>query len=303
MESKVSIRKKTYSKREKKDAWFALILLLPTLIILVISIFIPIFQALKLSFTDATLLNIDMASTVGLENFYKLFKDPIFWEAFKNTIIFVVVCGVGGLSIGLALALFLNEAIPFRNFLRGIVLVPWVLPGVVIALLALYMLNKDAGVINYLLVHFGITDDPINWFGSTKYALWAEMAATIWNQTPFYMLMILAGLQTVPQEQYESAKIDGASIFRTFWHITLPNIKSVIIIATTLMIIWNFNTFDIIWPTTEGGPGSSTTTLSIYVYREAFKGLDIGFASAVGVIWLIFLLIFSSFYVRILRGR
>lgn len=295
--------KKPYSKREKNEAWFALLLILPALIILAVVIFIPLVQALKLGFTDANLLNTAMASNIGWDNFIQLFHDPIFWVAFKNTIEFVIVCGVGGLLLGTALALFLNENIPFRNFFRGIALIPWVVPGVVIALLALYMFNNEAGVIDWVLVKMGLTDHFINWFGSTDYALWAEMFSTIWQQTPFYMLMILAGLQTVPQDQYEASRIDGASRIQSFFHVTLPNVRGVILIVTSLMVIWNFNTFDIIWTTTEGGPANATMTLSIYVYRKAFVGLNVGYAAAIGMIWLIFLLMFSFLYIKALRGR
>lgn len=291
------------SKRRRNEALFAFVLILPALIILAMVIFIPLIQALRLGFTNANLLNTGMASYIGWDNFSRLFHDDIFWTAFKNTLEFIIACGIGGLVIGMALALFLNENIPFRNFFRGIALIPWVVPGVVIALLALYMFNQEAGVINWVLVKLGLSHHFIEWFGSTKYALWAEIFSTIWQQTPFYMLMILAGLQTVPQDQYEAARIDGASRIQSFLHVTLPNIRGILLIITSLMVIWNFNTFDIIWTTTEGGPANSTMTLSIYVYRQAFKGLNVGYASAIGLVWLVFLLLFSVFYIKALRGR
>jgi len=186
---------------------------------------------------------------------------------------------------------------------RGIALIPWVTPGVVVALLFLYMFNAQAGVVDYLLIRLGWTNHFVEWWGSTDNALWAEIIANVWNQTPFYMLMVLAGLQTVPEDQYEAAIIDGASTVQRFWYVTLPNIRGVLLIVTSLMVIWNFNSFDTIWATTQGGPVNATTTLSIYVYRTAFNGLDLGYAAAIGVVWLILLLLFSVVYIRAMGGE
>ena len=205
------------SKKRRIEVLFAWGLILPSLAILVLVIFYPLVQSLLLSFSNANMLNIEGALFVGLDNFKKIIQDNAFWVALKNTIIFVGCSVAGGLIIGMALALILNENIPFRNFFRGIALIPWVVPGVVVALLVLYMFNSQAGIVNWVLVQLGFADQFIDWFGSTGYALWAEIVANIWNQTPFYMLMILAGLQTVPQHQHEAAMIDGAStMFRVF---------------------------------------------------------------------------------------
>lgn len=290
------------SKKRRNEVLFAWGLILPSLAILVLVIFYPLVQSLLLSFSNANMLNIEGALFVGLDNFKKIIQDSVFWVALKNTVIFVGCSVAGGLIIGMALALILNENIPFRNFFRGIALIPWVVPGVVVALLVLYMFNSQAGIVNWVLVQLGLADQFIDWFGSTEYALWAEIIANIWNQTPFYMLMILAGLQTVPQHQHEAAMIDGASSVQRFFYVTLPNIRGVLMIVTSLMVIWNFNNFDLIWTTTQGGPVNATMTLSVYVYRNAFVGLDVGYAAAIGMVWLAILLSFSSFYIRALKG-
>lgn len=290
------------SKKRRIEVLFAWGLILPSLAILVLVIFYPLVQSLLLSFSNANMLNIEGALFVGLDNFKKIIQDSVFWVALKNTVIFVGCSVAGGLIIGMALALILNENIPFRNFFRGIALIPWVVPGVVVALLVLYMFNSQAGIVNWVLVQLGLADQFIDWFGSTEYALWAEIIANIWNQTPFYMLMILAGLQTVPRHQHEAAMIDGASSIQRFFYVTLPNIRGVLMIVTSLMVIWNFNNFDLIWTTTQGGPVNATMTLSVYVYRNAFVGLDVGYAAAIGMVWLAILLSFSSFYIRALKG-
>jgi multiple sugar transport system permease protein len=292
------------SRRARQEVLGALLLLLPAIVILGVVIFYPLVQALQLSFQNANLLSLGMAQNVGLSNFQQLVSDNTFWTAVLNTIVFVGVSVAGGLLLGGALALLLNERIPLRSLFRSLALVPWVAPGVVVALLALYMFNSQVGVVDYALTKIGVSHQFIDWYGSPHNALWAEIIPNIWNQTPFYMLMILAGLQAVPTEQYEAAHIDGASVINRFRYVTLPNIRGVLMIVTSLMVIWNVNNFDLIWATTQGGPLNATMTLSVYVYRTAFTALNIGYAAAIGLVWLVFLLLFSFFYIRALeRGE
>jgi multiple sugar transport system permease protein len=292
------------SRSARNEVFFAAVLLLPALAILALVIFYPLVQALLLSMKDAALLNVTVAPFTGLDNFKQLLGDEVFWTAVKNTFVLTTVSIAGSLVLGMSLALVLNENLPFRNFFRGIALIPWVVPGVVVALLTLYMFNSQVGVIDYVLVKLGVTERFVDWFGSTRNALWAIILANIWNQTPFYMLMMLAGLQTVPEDEYDAAKVDGANVLQRFRYVTLPNIRGVLAIVIALQVIWNFNNFDLIWATTEGGPVSATTTLTVHVYRTAFKSLDIGYAAAIGVVMLVALLLFSVFYVRAMeRGE
>jgi multiple sugar transport system permease protein len=292
------------SKSARNEGFFAAVLLLPAVAILALVIFYPLVQALLLSLKDATLLNATVAPFTGLDNFKQLLGDEVFWTAVKNTFVLTATSIVGSLVLGMSLALVLNENLPFRNLFRGIALIPWVVPGVVVALLTLYMFNSQVGVIDYVLVKLGVTERFVDWFGSTKNALWAIILANIWNQTPFYMLMILAGLQTVPEDEYDAAKVDGANVVQRFRYVTVPNISGVLAIVIALQVIWNFNNFDLIWATTEGGPVNATTTLTVHVYRMAFKSLDLGYAAAIGVVMLVALLLFSVFYVRAMeRGQ
>ncbi len=292
------------SRSARNEVFFAAVLLLPALAILALVIFYPLVQALLLSMKDAALLNVTVAPFTGLDNFKQLLGDEVFWTAVKNTFVLTTVSIAGSLVLGMSLALVLNENLPFRNFFRGIALIPWVVPGVVVALLTLYMFNSQVGVIDYVLVKLGVTERFVDWFGSTRNALWAIILANIWNQTPFYMLMMLAGLQTVPEDEYDAAKVDGANVLQRFRYVTVPNIRGVLAIVVALQVIWNFNNFDLIWATTEGGPVSATTTLTVHVYRTAFKSLDVGYAAAIGVVMLVVLLLFSVFYVRAMeRGE
>lgn len=292
------------TRSARNEAFFAAVLLLPAVAILALVIFYPLVQALLLSLKDASLLNVTVAPFTGLDNFKQLLGDEVFWTAVKNTLVLTTISIGGSLVLGMSLALVLNENLPFRNFFRGIALIPWVVPGVVVALLTLYMFNSQVGVIDYVLVQLGVTEGFVDWFGSTRNALWAIILANIWNQTPFYMLMILAGLQTVPEDEYDAVKVDGANVLQRFRYVTLPNIRGVLAIVIALQVIWNFNNFDLIWATTEGGPVNATTTLTVHVYRMAFKSLDLGYAAAIGVVMLIALLLFSVFYVRAMeRGE
>lgn len=302
-QSRIPLLQHCRLKSQQKEVIFAWVLLLPTILLLSLVIFYPLLQAILLSFKRANLLNIAQAQFVGFDNFIKLFNDYVFWISLKNTFVFVSTSVIFGLIIGLILALILNENIPFRNFFRGLALIPWVVPGVVIALLSLYMFNSQVGIINWTLLRLGIAERIIDWFGSTSNALWAVIIANIWNQVPFYMLMLLAALQTIPQDQYEAANIDGASSIQKFIYVTLPNIKGVILIITCLMVIWNFNNFDLIWTTTQGGPVNATMVLSVYVYRNAFVGLDVSYAATIGLIWLLLLLLFSFIYIRAMKGE
>jgi multiple sugar transport system permease protein len=290
------------SRSARNEVFFAGVLLLPAVAILALVIFYPLVQALLLSLKDASLLNATVAPFTGLDNYKQLLGDEVFWTAVKNTFVLTTVSIGGSLVLGMSFALVLNENLPFRNFFRGIALIPWVVPGVVVALLTLYMFNSQVGVIDYVLVQLGVTERFVDWFGSTRNALWAIILANIWNQTPFYMLMVLAGLQTVPEDEYDAAKVDGANVLQRFRYVTLPNIRGVLAIVIALQVIWNFNNFDLIWATTEGGPVNATTTLTVHVYRMAFKSLDLGYAAAIGVVMLVTLLLFLVFYVRAMEG-
>jgi len=285
------------------DNLYALLFLGPVLIILAVVIFYPLVRVLSYSVTNASLLFPNRQEYIGLENFeYLLNQDTIFRTAVKNTLVFTISSVIGGFVLGFMLALLLNENIPLRNILRGAALIPWVIPGVIVALMTLYMFNGEVGIINYTLKSAGLIDEFIPWFGSLDHAMLAVIIANIWNQTPFYMLMLLAGLQTRPDELMEAAKIDGAGSWARFRHITLPHLSKVIMIITALMVIWNFNNFDLIWTTTQGGPVNATMVLSVYTYRQAFVSFNTGYASAIAVFWLLGLLAFSYFYIRAMEG-
>lgn len=276
----------------------ALVMLAPTMAVLGLVVVYPLLKAVGLSLTETSLLRPAAGEPVGAANYARLLTDPAFWSALRTTAVWTVGSVAISYLVGLALALALNESFRGRRLVRGLVLIPWVTPGVVVGLLFLYLYNPEAGLVNYVLERLGLVDDYVPWLGRTDTALPATMLANIWNQVPFYMLALLAGLSSLPEELVEAARVDGANGWQRFWHITLPHLKGVTVITTALMTIWNFNSFDLLWSTTQGGPVTATTTLSIFVYRTAFEARALGYAGAIGVAWLVILMVFAIVYIR-----
>lgn len=280
---------------------FTFVLFAPSIAVLLLVVAYPLLRSVVLSFFEYDLLRPTSRPFVGLQNYQDLARDPIFWQALKNTLIFNTFTVIGGFLLGLALALLLNTEIRFRQFFRGLALMPWVVPYVVIGFLFLFMFNQKIGVVNYTLAQLGIIERFLPWFSDPQLALAAVILASIWNQFPFHMLTMLAGLQTIPAELEEAARIDGAGSVQVFRHITLPWLRNIIVISTTLMMIQNFNNFAIIWTMTEGGPLRATTTFVIYVFRKAFVDFEFGAASAIGIVWLLVLTVFAAFYIRLVE--
>lgn len=309
----------TYSQRKVRTA---ILLLLPAFLAMIGTIVFPLLNGVRLSFYKYNLTNPEAGERFfGLRNFQRLltikevefndafpfievrFADRLFWESLGNTLVYAF--GVMGISfvIGFALALLLNRDIVLRGFFRTLFFIPWVVPSVVVALLAMWMFNQSYGVINYILQAAGIIKEFLPWLQRTDLAMWTVIIVTVWKTFPFMMVMLLSGLQTIPQEQIDAARIDGANSLQVFRHVTLPNLQEIIMIVTLLEIIWEFQNFTFIWILTKGGPVNATTTWPIYVYRTAFKAYEVGYASAIGTLWLIALGIFSIFYIRIVGTR
>jgi multiple sugar transport system permease protein len=193
----------------------------------------------------------------------------------------------------------LDQNLPFGRILKGISLIPWIVPYIVVAFLFSFMFNYDVGVFNFILRSLRLIDENLAWLADPSLSMAAVITANIWNQTPFYMLMFLAGLQGIPIELKEAAKIDGANTIQVFGYITLPHMQNIMVITTILMLIRNFNNFPLIWVMTGGGPIYSTSTLVIYIYRMAFSEFNFGYAATIGVIWLIILIVMTAIYVRV----
>ncbi len=304
----------TYSQRRIRTA---ILLLLPAFLAMMGTIVFPLLNGIRLSFYKYSLTNPEAGERFfGVRNFQRLltikgvqfkdvfpfikvrFADKLFWESLGHTLVYAFGVMIISFVIGFALALLLNRDIKFRGAFRTLFFIPWVVPSVVISLLGMWMFNQSYGVINYLLQAVGLIDEFLPWLQRTDLAMWTVIIVTVWKTFPFMMIMLLSGLQTIPKEQIEAALIDGANRFQVFRHVTLPNLREIIMIVTLLDIIWEFQDFTFIWILTKGGPVNATTTWPIYVYRTAFKTYEVGYASAIGALWLIALAIFSVFYVR-----
>jgi ABC-type sugar transport system permease subunit len=269
----------------RDEASFGYTLLLPAATLIVVLVGVPFLRALWLSF-HRKLLGSEDAPWIGLQNYATLLSDVVFWQALKNTFVFTVGSIGIKLAIGLAIALILNEALPLRGLWRSIVMLPYAMPTLVSVLVWKWMYNDVAGVLDYLALQTKLADHPILWLGDPSIAMPAVIAVNVWRGFPFFVITILAGLQTVPQELYDAAKVDGAGVWPRFSQVTLPGILPVVAVTTLFSAILTFNDFSIIWILTRGGPGNATQVLSTLTYRIAIPGLELGKGVAVSVLML-----------------
>ena len=275
---------------------------LPALLILVVVIGYPIVRAVVISFYHYPLLQ-PQHNFIGGDNYRRLLHDPVFWESLRNTAIYTGASVVGAMIFGLVLALATERLEGPWRFFRAVLLTPWAVPVIVVAFLFQFMFEDEGGITNHLLLQMHIIHSAIPWLSSSQWALTAVTIANIWSQAPFFLLIFTAALGGVPVEVTEAARIDHASTWAMITMIKLPYLRSAAVVGALLMIIQNFNNFPLIWAMTEGGPAYSSTTLVIYVYRLAFTSFNLGYASAIGVVWLVLLLMISGAFIRVLRGR
>ena len=236
-------------------------------------------------------------------NFQRLLSDNFFLSAMGHTFIYAASALVCEFLLGLGLALLLNSRMRGRALFRASLLVPMMLPPVVVGVVWRLMLNPDFGAINGTLKGFGFNTDALTWTASPRLALLSVIVVDIWQWTPFVFLVLLAGLQAIPQEPYEAAKIDGSSRWQTFRYVTLPLLKPAILIALLLRTMDLLRVFDQIFILTEGGPGFATETISLYIYRTAFRFFDFGYAAAMSFVLLAITNIISVVYIRFLQAR
>ncbi len=237
----------------------------------------------------------------GLGNFARLLTDNFFLTALVHTLVYAVAALTCEFLLGLGLALLLNNQIRGRSVFRASLLIPMMLPAVVVGVVWRLMLNQNFGAINGTLKQFGINTDNFTWVASPKLAMLSVIAVDVWQWTPFVFLVLLAGLQAIPQEPYEAALIDGSSRWQTFWHVTLPLLKPSILIVLLLRTMDLLRVFDQIFILTEGGPGLATETLSLYIYRTAFRFFDFGYAAAMSFVLLALTNVISALYIRLIQ--
>lgn len=265
------------------DRPVAYLTLLPSALILLLLVALPTASVVALSMQNVG-LGEHSGPFVGLANFAWVFGSDLFYRALLNTFVWVIGSVSLDMILGLVIALLLNKTFVGRGVARAIMLAPYLIPTVVAVLIWKYMFHDIVGVLNFLLIKVGILDQPMLWLNSRSMAMVSVVLVGAWKFFPFVVLGLLGILQSIPQEQYEAARIDGASGWQQFWHITLPNIMPVILLTAMLRTIWTFHKFDIIYLLTGGGPVDATTTLPVLVYQKAFVDFEIGNASAIAII-------------------
>ena len=280
---------------------FGIGMLTPTLIVLLVMTAYPLIFTFVYSFTDYNYLKgTENASFVLFDNYVSLFKNGYFQQAVWNTIKFTILAVVLEMALGLLIAVFVNSLKRGQKIMRTLLLLPYLLPAVTVALSWRMMLSANYGIINQFLKGLGL---PVfNWFMDTKTAFGTILLIDVWQNVPFVFLLLYASLQSVSENQYEAARIDGAGFFQQFWYITLPNIKGSLALCALLRTIDTFRLFEKVNVLTGGGPAGTTTTITQFLYTYGIKSLDFGFGSAGAIVMTLLVLILSSFYIRRAMG-
>lgn len=281
----------------KKRSIYPYLLVAPAVIVILCVIFFPVLNAIMMSFQSYDLRRPQEIAFIGLENYFGIFRERLFWDALRRTIQWVFF-GVGlQFLLGFILALLLNQGFKGRGLVRAISMIPWVTPGVLIGLMWRWMYDGNFGVINDVLTRLNIISTNIPFLSQVETAFPSVIVTIIWQGIPFFALMILAALQGVPQEMYEAADIDGANAWQKLMTITVPLIKNTIFVTLLLRVIWVANSVDIIFTMTEGGPAWSTQTLSVYIFNQG-KSLNLGVASTMAIVLALLLLVVAIPYLR-----
>lgn len=269
----------------------------PSFAVMAVILVYPLGYSLWLSFHRWTLRTFKQGIPfVGLENYRQLFSNPEFWSSLRITFTFVLLAITLEFVLGMALALLLNHDLKAKGLIRSFILLPMMCTNVVIGLTWRLLFNYEFGIINYYLTQLGF--GPVEWLSSPKIALWSVILVDVWNTTSFVALMLLAGLQSLPEEPFEAARIDGANSLQTFLYLTLPLLRQTILVALLWRLIDTFRIFDVVYLLTAGGPARATETVSIYIYRYGFQAFNLGFASAASYIMIVIMLFLAGMMAR-----
>jgi len=275
---------------------FAYALILPTVLYLLISQLYPLAETIRLSFTNTHLVR-KSSEFVGLANFQTLlFEDENFWMIFRNTFFFVLVPIFTQFLVAIPAALLLNSKHRFQGLWRGLVMVPWVMPMVVVGLVLKWLLDFHYGLVNATLEDLKLISEPVNWFGDGIWVYLTIIFASTWKGFAYPTIMTLAGLKGISEELYESAQIDGAGGLKKFWYITLPMLKPVLLVSGVVTLITGWTKFEMIYILTNGGPGYATSTLPVYIFTNSFGSFRLGLGAAVASISTVVVLIMAFAY-------
>jgi putative chitobiose transport system permease protein len=274
--------------------------LIPACVVLATFVLYPALKAIYLSFTNFNMIR--QAEFVGFANYLNVWRDPFFWAALKNTLLYMVVVVPVLVIAPIFLAALVNKHIPGITFIRAAIYLP-VITSLVISGLIWKWVYEEQGILNYVLLASGLTTDPVAFLTDPATALFSVMAVTIWSGMGYYMVIYLAGLQSIPRHLYEVAEVEGVSAWQQMIHITIPLLRPSIVVVTVMSSISAMKVFEEVYVMTQGGPMDSTKTLVYYLYESAFSEFEMGYASAIGVVLFLLTLVFSLINLRFLREK
>jgi len=284
-----------------KDNRIGILFILPFVLAGIIFMLYPVADAIRMSVYYVNPLMPDANRFSGLANFEFIIADRLFWSSFYNAVYWTFFSVLLQTIFGVGLGLMLHRALVGVSFFRGILLFPYIVPTVVIALCWQWMLNPEIGIVNHSLKEAGIISENVYWLSSPGMAMWSTIMLNVWKYTPFVTICVLARLQTIPLELYDAAKIDGAGTIRRFFDITLPQLAEVLAVVVVFRTIWTFNKFEEIYLLTRGGPGTSTFNLAIYSFEQSIANLKMGVGAATGVVMMFILFAGSLIYLKLFK--
>ncbi len=293
---------KEYSFRQNLNGY---ILIAPAVIAIILLSVYPLLQGIWISFLNYDMTKANSAAFgtfAGLKNYHVIFSNSKYQNAVANSVVWTLVNIVAQLVLSMVIALVLNENLSGRGLFRTIALLPWAIPAAISALTFSALYDTKIGIFNVILIKLGILDEGFSFLGNIQTAMPAVILANVWKSTPFLMIFILAALQGVSYDMYESASIDGAGKLKRFLYVTLPNIKEPMAVAVILNVISIFNNFNAIWLLTQGGPLDSTEIMYTYAYRQAFVNHKFGYAAATSVVIFIVIAILTVIYVKMIAS-
>ena len=281
------------------DDHLAQLFIIPGLICLIVFVAYPAILTIYNSMTNLSMLTMRATKFVGLKNYVEIISGEEFWISLLNGIKYTFYSLIGQFFIGYIAALSLEKIIYCKSVFRVLLLTPWTFPSIALTFLFSWMLDPSFGIINFILEGLNIIDNPIPWFGAKNTALFSVIMMNIWFGFPFIMLTLLSGFQTIPNEYFEVAEIEGLNFIQKQKYVILPNLKKVFGVLLILRTIWIFNNYDFIFLTTGGGPGISSQTVPIYSYITAWKRMAMGRGSAITILLLIFVGLFIAIYFKV----
>lgn len=285
-------------KKRVKTVLSPYLFLLPCALLILVILIYPVLSGLVNSFYNETLIRPITPVFVGVENYAKLMKDSMFLNALWRSIVWTVVILIFEMAMGLLFAVLLSKDIYCKKLFRCLVLIPWIIPNAIAGIIWKWFLNESFGMMNYLLKSTGLISHNLAWLSDEKMAAVSVVTVIIWKSIPFVAITLLAGIQAIPGDLYEAAKVDGARSSQCFRFITVPMLRNIMLITAILTSIWNFNQLEIIQVVTKGGPGEATLSLPVYIYRLFMQTFQTSYASAAAVVMMMVLIIPCIVYVR-----